>query len=69
MTNNETAVFAYYWGFGPIRWAFTRRQALADRRAVVRHSSQEGLPGPGPLQEMLLEELPPEAELRLYVGA
>jgi hypothetical protein len=69
MTNNETSVFAYYWGFGPIRWAFTRRQALADRRAVARHSNREGLPGPGPLQEMLLEELPPEAELRLYVGA
>ena len=68
MANTETGVFYYYWGFGPVRWAFTRRSAEADRKEVSRHSSREGLPGPGPIREMLLAELPPEPEFRLYVG-
>jgi hypothetical protein len=66
----ETTVFAYYWGYGPIRWAFTKAQISADYRAIARHVRDTGHQGhQGPVFELLLEELPPEPELRLYVGA
>jgi hypothetical protein len=67
----ETSVFYFYWGFGPVRWAFTNNAIQRDRVAVAKHSRQECLPmeAIGPIREMLLEELPPEPEFRLYVGA
>jgi len=70
MAKTETSVFYYYWGYGPLRWAFTRRQAEADRASTARHSKKECLPmdAIGPIREMLLAELPPEPEFRLYVG-
>ena len=64
-----TKVYAYYWGFGPLRWAFTENQLNHDRTAIIAHCQETGhMGGVSPVMVKELQELPQEPELRLYVG-